>query len=117
MQALRMETIPRNQVVRKIQSILSREHAVKFIENRHYLMMYADGQHSAMARKRLDAAYNGDKGLIAKMIGVFNQLASTFAVFDERVSAAKTVSGKKSLLDYLTDGESHLNIYPDVNFH
>tara|TARA_Y100001934_G_C12296841_1_gene747854 strand:- start:611 stop:949 length:339 start_codon:yes stop_codon:yes gene_type:complete len=112
-----MITIPRNQVVKKTRNILPREHAVKFIENRHYLMMYANGQQSAITRKRLDAAYNGDKGLIAKMIGIFEQLASTFAMFDERVSSVKTVSGKKSLLEYLTDGESHLKIYPDVSFN
>jgi len=110
-------TIPRNQVVKKTRNILPREHAVKFIENRHYLMMYADGQQSPIARKRLDAAYNGDKSLITKMIGIFEELACTFAIFNERVSAVKTVSGKKSLLNYLTDGESHLKVYPDVNFY
>lgn len=112
-----MTTIPRNQVIKKIRNILPREHAVKFIDNRHYLMMYADGQQSAIARKRLDAACNGDKDLITEMIRIFEQLACTFAMFNERVSSVKTVSGKKSLLDYLTDGESHLKVYPDVSFN
>ena len=112
-----MTTIHRNQVLKNIRNILPSEHVVKFIENRHYLMMYADGQQSAIARKRLNEAYNGDKGMIAKMIGVFEQLACTFAMFNESVSSVKTVSGKKSLLDYLTDGESHLKVYPDVSFN
>ena len=112
-----MTTIHRNQVLKNIRNILPREHAVTFIKNRHYLMMYANGQQSAITRKRLNEAYNGDKGMITKMIGIFDQLACTFAMFDESVSSVKTVSGKKSLLDYLTDGESHLKVYPDVSFN
>jgi hypothetical protein len=112
-----MNTIPRNQVVKQTRHILPREHAAMFVKNRHYLMMYANGQHSALARKRMMEATNGDKKLITKMVEIYNQLASTVALFSEKVSNAKSVTGKKSLLEHLTDGETHHNVYPDVNFN
>lgn len=112
-----MKTIKRNQVLKKIREVLPSEHAVKFLSNRHYLMVIAAGQESTIALDRLKTAYNGDDTLINKMVQIYIQLANTFAMFHERVSNIKTVSGEKSLLGYLTDGESHFRVYPNVNFN
>lgn len=111
-----MTTIPKSQAKKAIQDLLPVENAFSFFIGRQYLMAVAIDQESPITTQRLNTLFNDDRELIDKMVNVYSELASTFFHQTERVNSRKTVSGEKSLLGYLTDGESHLKIYPTVDF-
>lgn len=107
--------IPRNQVIATIRKILPEEHAYNFFFNRQYLMAVALDQASENTINKLKAAFP-DEALLNKMAETYATLCNIFAVFTERSGRNKTVTFERSLLGYLTDGESHLKVYPNVDF-
>ena len=109
------EIIPVEQVDAKIRSILPPAKAADFIELSHYIMAKLQGGCTECVEEVLNARFGGPKG-VDEMIGIYNQLSGISAWFIEKKSAQKSVSGERSLLVYLTDGSSHLKIYPNTIF-
>lgn len=100
-----------------IREKLPAEQAANFLKGRQYLMFLSIDQKSSIVIERLNEIFNHDNELIEKMVKIYNELANTFFNTTERVNSYKSVSGQQSLLGLLTDGESHLKIYPKVNFN
>lgn len=109
--------IPRSQVKKTIHKLLPENQARAFFLARQYLMVRVLEQESEIVEQRLNEWFDSDQKLISEMVDLYRKLANTFFTITERVNSNKSVTSDKSLLDYLTDGESHLKIYPNVNFN
>jgi hypothetical protein len=113
-----MKHIHANQANKAIRSILSANDAVTFMAGHHYLMFKARGQKQTMTEKATEQFKSlfGDQENITKFVGLYETLGNISFTIVERVNSFKTVQSQRTLLGKLTDGCSHLRLYPDVIF-
>lgn len=109
------ETLPVEKVDEKIRTILPPAKAADFIDLSHYIMAKIQGGCSERVEEVLNARFGGPDG-VDEMVSIYNQLSQLTAVFSERKGRGVSISGERSLLVYLTDGSSHLKVYPSTTF-
>ena len=106
----------KNQAKKHIRLLLDEKYAVAFVKNHHFFMVLSVNSNSKVSAL-LNKAFNNDKKLIDHMVAVYKKLSSTYFTTTEFSNSKKTVTSEISLFTYLTDGCSHLKIYPLLNFN
>ncbi|MBE8233132.1 MAG: hypothetical protein HAW67_05295 [Endozoicomonadaceae bacterium] len=110
-----MKTINKSEVRKTIRAILPPKFAKVFIMHRTAIMSLACGLGMVGANERLTAALS-NKGDVNLLVESYKALEQHEFEKTEIVDAFKTVSGKVTLLNHLTDGARHFTLYNDVSF-
>ncbi|ELP6118955.1 hypothetical protein QTV43_000068 [Vibrio vulnificus] len=106
----------KRQAFSKIRNLLPENDAAAFMECQQYLSLLSLEGYAKVATERLTDILNGDFKQVERFIDIHNSLCDLYLQLTERVNSHKSVTGEKSLWNLLTDGESHLKIYPSVKF-
>jgi hypothetical protein len=116
-----MKTIHANQANKQIRSILSENLVVPFFHGRSTLMSIVLEQciteSTAETIERMSKTFCITKQNVTDLAVIYGTLANTIYNTTEKVNAKKSVTSERSLLGKLTDGSSHLKIYPHVDFN
>lgn len=116
-----MKTIHANQANKHIRSSLPEKLVFAFFHGRSILMSIVLDQriieNKAQSIERMSKTFNISKQDVSDLAVIYGTLANTFYNTTERVNAHKSVISERSLLGKLTDGSSHLKIYPNVDFN
>ena len=100
----------------KIRELLPESDAAAFMDCQQYLTLLSLEGYAKAAIERLTDILNGDPKRVDRFIEIHNSLGDSYLQLTEKVNSRKSVTGEKSLWGILTDGESHLKIYPSVKF-
>lgn len=106
--------IKNENVKAKIRSILTPDKATLFVNNAHYIMAIINGGAVANVAKTLNDNLGGPGG-VASFTAIYKELQSIEYNFKGKKKGG-VITGSKTLLNHLTDGSSHFDIYPDVKF-
>lgn len=112
-----MRTVHANQANKTIRDLLPEKLVLPFFTSRTTIMTLSLEQPSNFTIESLMTKYDITLVTINKLIYIYDKLSKTSFTTTERVNAVKTVTSERTLLSKLTDGSSHLKLYPNVNFN
>lgn len=106
--------IKRENVNAKIRSILIPKEAALFINNAHYIMALISGGAAPRVNETLNAQLGGPVG-VDHFTSLYKELQGIEFDFKGEKKGG-IITGRCTLLNHLTDGSSHLTIYPETTF-
>jgi hypothetical protein len=104
-------------VKKDVRTLLPSEFAKKFVLCAPYLSALSILEHANDAETVLKDKLGCNDDDIGRLQAIGGVLESVCVEVKERVDRYKVVNSTRSLLSIVCDGESHLKIYPDVNFN
>jgi hypothetical protein len=112
-----MTTIHSNQANKHIKKILPENLAAIFFSSRATIMAITHGIPTTLTIERLMETINITLETFNNLVSIYQELSKTSFSITDRVNTSKTISSERTLLGKLTDGSSHLKIYPNVDFN
>ncbi|MGR5347319.1 hypothetical protein [Vibrio mediterranei] len=107
----------KKQIHHQIREILPPELAVSFYEALPYLLALTLKQPHPRAIEKLNQITNTSNVSQDEYLAIYDKLSNCTVTQSEFSRRNCIVISERSLLNILNDGESHLQIYPEINFN
>lgn len=112
-----MTHIPANQANRHIRRLLPEHLVLPFHFGQAAIISIIQNRPYIDAIKVFREQFNLSADQVNQLAEIYNSLSKVSFTTTERANSYKTVTSTRSLLNKLTDGSSHLKIFPAVDFN